>query len=221
MSDASLKEPRIVVDVVSDVVCPWCFVGKRRLGQALASRPDLAVAVRWRPFQLDGTIPPGGLDRQDYMRGKFGSLDRVASVHRRLEEIGATEGIPFRFDAIERSPNTLDAHRLIRAAQEAGVGEAVVEALFKAYFVEGRDIGDHAVLAEIAGQAGLDRDQAAALLASDALSDSVAQEIDAAQRIGVTGVPFFIFNGKYAVSGAESPDVLASALDRCEEDAEG
>src|SRR5271170_2200780 len=130
------------IEVVSDVVCPWCYVGKRRLEAALAQSDDAAVAVRWRPFQLDPTIPPEGLDRQAYMRAKFRDDARLAEAHTRLKALGAEVGIQFDFEAISRAPNTLDAHRLIRWAFEAGVQDAVVERLFSDYFEHGRDIGD-------------------------------------------------------------------------------
>jgi predicted DsbA family dithiol-disulfide isomerase len=205
--------PVLAIDVVSDVVCPWCFVGKRRLARALASRPDLATEVRWRPFQLDPTIPAGGLDRKAYLEGKFGTDGRIEQIHQRLEEIGAAEGIAFDFGAIARSPNTLDAHRLIRWAGMAGRQDAVVEALFRAYFEEGRDIGDREVLTDIGTTAGLPRDALVEALAADEDRDAVEQEIRMAGELGVRGVPFFIMGGRYAVSGAEAPENLAAAMD--------
>ena len=198
----------LVIDVVSDVVCPWCFVGKRRLDAAL--RDSGAAEVRWRPFQLDPTIPPEGLDRQAYMRAKFGDGPRLGEVHQRLTELGKEAGIAFNFAAIQRSPNTLDAHRLIRFADEAGMAEEVVERLFSAYFEQGRDIGDRAVLAEIGGDAGLS-DVAARLETEEGVAD-VQADIEQAQRGGVQGVPFFIFASKYAVSGAQPAEVLAQAM---------
>ena len=142
--------PDMTIDIVSDAVCPWCYVGKRRLEAALAGSGDANVAVQWRPFQLDPTIPSEGLDRQAYMRAKFRDDARLAEVHQRLKALGAEVGIKFDFAAIKRSPNTLDAHRLIRWAGEAGVQDAVVERLFSAYFERGEDIGDRDVLARIA-----------------------------------------------------------------------
>ena len=219
MSDATEPVAPLTIDVVSDVVCPWCYVGKRRLEQALALRPGRLVELRFRPFQLDATIPPEGLDRQDYMRKKFGSLDRLSEAHKRLEEIGASEGIDFHFKAIKRSPNTLDAHRLIGLAQGFGAQDKIVEALFDAYFVRGLDIGDRGVLADIAAEAGLDRDDAVEFLDSGELADRVRREIETAQQLGIQGVPFFIFGGKYAVSGAEAPEVIADAMDKASETA--
>ncbi len=211
--------PALVVDVVSDVVCPWCYVGKRRLEAALALRDNANTAIRWRPFQLDGTIPAEGLDRVTYMTRKFGSLDRIAGIQERLTAIGADEGIAFDFAAIRRSPNTLDAHRLIRWADGLGRQGDIVEALFRAFFVEGRDIGDRTVLAEIAAEQELDRSEAAAMLVSGRDVELVTHEIEMAHQIGVQGVPFFIFAGKLAVSGAESAEVLAGAMAQATETA--
>lgn len=208
--------PPIVIDVVSDVVCPWCYVGKRRLEAALRAAGE--VEVRWRPFQLDATIPAQGLDRQAYMRAKFGDGPRLAEAHARLKTLGEEVGVAFDFAAIRRSPNTLDAHRLIRFAGEAGAADAVVERLFSDYFVQGRDIGDRAVLIEAARACGLDGEAVAARLASGEGSDEVRAEIETAQRDGVQGVPFFIFASKYAVSGAQSEEVLAQAIARARED---
>ncbi len=208
--------PPIVIDVVSDVVCPWCYVGKRRLEAALRAAGE--VEVRWRPFQLDATIPAQGLDRQAYMRAKFGDGPRLAEAHARLKTLGEEVGVAFDFAAIRRSPNTLDAHRLIRFAGEAGAADAVVERLFSDYFVQGRDIGDRAVLIEAARACGLDGEAVAARLASGEGSNEVRAEIETAQRDGVQGVPFFIFASKYAVSGAQSEEVLAQAIARARED---
>jgi predicted DsbA family dithiol-disulfide isomerase len=201
----------LTIDVVSDVVCPWCYLGEKRLEAALAdeSRP---VAVRWRPYQLDPTIPAGGLDRAEYMEKKFGKSGRLQSVHDNLTRLGAEVGLPFAFEKIERSPNTLDAHRLIRWAASAGVQEKVVDRLFKAYFVEGRDIGDRAVLIEIAGECGLDAKLVQKLLADGSGADLVRQEIEQAQAMGVSGVPFFIFAGRIGVPGAQEPSVLRRAI---------
>jgi predicted DsbA family dithiol-disulfide isomerase len=204
--------PPLVIDVVSDAVCPWCFVGKRRLDSALAAGDKPAPQVRWRPFQLDATIPAEGLDRKTYMRAKFGDTIRLKEVHDRLNALGAEVGISFDFEAIQRSPNTLDAHRLIRWAAEAGVQDAVVEGLFSAYFEQGRDIGDSAVLAEIAGAAGMDANAIKQRLASPVDLEDVQAEIGQAQQIGISGVPFFIFANKLAVSGAQSVEVLRQAM---------
>ncbi len=198
----------LVIDVVSDVVCPWCYLGKRRLEAAL--KPEGDARIRWRPFQLDPTIPPEGLDRRAYMRAKFGDGPRLAEAHARLQALGAEAGIAFDFEAIQRAPNTLDAHRLLRFATEAGLADAVKERLFADYFERGRDIGDRAVLNQAAQDCGLG--DVAARLGSDEGAEEVRQEIAEAQQMGVQGVPFFIFANKYAISGAQSEEVLRQAL---------
>ncbi len=202
----------IVIDIVSDVVCPWCYVGKKHLEKALLEIVEHEVVIRWHPFQLDPTIPQSGLDRKTYMRQKFGDDGRLKAAHERLEALCVENGIDFQFDAITRSPNTLDAHRLIRWAGEAGLQDTMVEALFQSYFEEGRDIGDHAVLALIAERAGLEADAIARRLETDDDKDDIRNEINEASRIGVTGVPFFILAQKLAVSGAQPANVLIDAI---------
>lgn len=202
---------RLSIDVVSDVVCPWCYVGKKRLEQALALVPDIHADIHWRPFQLDPTIPQEGIPRRAYMEKKFGSLDKIAPVHERLTEMGKDLGIPFHFSAIQISPNTLDAHRLIRWA----FGErqnGMVETLFRAFFVEGQNLADRTILANLAAQSGFNADDIKTALDSDEDRDAVIGEIAAAQDLGIQGVPFFIFDQRYAVSGAETPEHLASAI---------
>ena len=203
----------LTIDVVSDVVCPWCYLGKKRLERALAEESE-AVQVRWRPYQLDPTIPAGGLDRQTYMRNKFGDDGRLEQIHERLRALGAEEGIGFAFDKIGRAPNTLDAHRLIRWAAEAGVQNAVVDQLFSLYFEQGCDIGDQKLLVEVAREAGIDALSVEKRLAEGTNERDVQQEIAQAQSLGVTGVPFFIFASRFGVPGAQSADVLSSALER-------
>jgi predicted DsbA family dithiol-disulfide isomerase len=201
-----------IIDIVSDVVCPWCYVGKKHLESALASMPEIDTIVRWHPFQLDPTIPREGLDRKAYMRQKFGDDGRLKAAHQRLETLGAQNGIGFQFGAITRSPNTLDAHRLIRWAGDAGLQDTMVQSLFQAYFEEGRDIGDRAVLALIAERAGFEADAILQRLETDDDAENVRIEIAEAGRIGVTGVPFFILAQKLAVSGAQPADVLIGAI---------
>jgi len=209
MSEAS----SITVDVVSDVVCPWCFIGQKRLDKAIAAS-GVAVQVRWRPFQLDPTIPAEGKDRHAYMLEKFGSEQRIHEIHARIEPLGAAEGISFDFDAIKVAPNTLDAHRLIRWAGAAGEGEQnrLVRLLFQLNFEQGKDLGDHAVLVEAAREAGMDAAIAATLLPTDADVESVRAEIATAARMGVTGVPCFLIENKYAVMGAQDTATLADAI---------
>ena len=214
MSDATSTEPTsISIDVVSDAVCPWCFVGKRNLEAALASLGDAKVEVRWRPFQLDATIPQGGMSRKEYLTRKFGP-DGYGKMNQRLIDMGKERGIAFAFDRIERSPNTLDAHRVIRWAQSSGKQDALVERLFKLYFEEGRDIGDRELLADTAAEVGLDRAQVRAMLETETDKDAVQEEIATAQRLGVSGVPFFIFGGKYALSGAQPPQAIAQVIEK-------
>lgn len=204
----------ITIDVVSDVVCPWCYVGKKHLDAALALRPDLKVEVRYRPFQLDPTIPVGGLDRTDYMVKKFGSLERIHDAHKRLEDMGAKSGIHFAFNDITRAVNTLDAHRLIRWAYAVGTQAAVKERLMSLYFEHGANISDRAVLLDVAEQNGMERDIIARLLDDGADIAEVQAEIRQAQELGISGVPFFILAGKYGLSGAQPVEALVAALDK-------
>ncbi len=206
--------PELAIDVVSDAVCPWCFLGKRRLQAALAQSSGEPVAVRWRPYQLDPTIPSEGLDRRAYMRAKFRDDARLTEIHMRLKALGAEVGIKFDFEAIRRAPNTLDAHRLIRWAAQAGAQDAIVERLFSLYFEEGADIGDRAVLAKAANDCGLDAAEISARLETDEGAQDVRAEIERAQKVGVSGVPFFIFANRLAVSGAQGADVLAKAIEQ-------
>jgi predicted DsbA family dithiol-disulfide isomerase len=204
----------ITIDVVSDVVCPWCFIGQKRLDKAIAAVPEIDVSVRWRPFQLDPTIPAEGKDRKAYMLAKFGSEERLREIHARIVPLGEAEGIDFAFDAIKVSPNTLDAHRVIRWAGAAGedVQNRLVRKLFQLYFEQGINIGDHSVLAEAAGEAGMDRAVVESLLPTDADRDAVSTEAATASRMGITGVPCFLLEGKYAVMGAQDADTLADAI---------
>ena len=205
----------ITIDVVSDVVCPWCYLGKARLELAIAEVQDeVGVDINWRPYRLNPDYPPEGVDQKAALAAKLGGEERVASAHKMLTDLGREVGIAFNFDAIKIGPNTLDAHRLIHWAvtEDREKQDRIVDALFKANFEDGRNVGDHSVLLDIAEKAGLDRTVIAALLASDADGDLIVAEIEAAQKMGVTGVPFFIFDQQYAVSGAQTPDVIASAL---------
>ncbi|MGY5776969.1 DsbA family oxidoreductase [Rhizobium sp. LEGMi135b] len=206
---------RITIDIVSDVVCPWCYLGKARLELAIAEVQDeVGVDLNWRPYRLNPDYPPEGVDQKKALEQKLGGAERVAQGHKMLTDLGREVGIKFDFDAIKIGPNTLDAHRLIHwsVTESREKQDKVVDALFKANFEQGRNIGDHAVLLDIAEEAGLDRSVISTLLASDADRDLIIGEIEAAQKIGVNGVPFFIFDQQYAVSGAQTPDVLAGAL---------
>lgn len=210
-TDTSALEP-VNIDVVSDVMCPWCYIGKRRLEGALEGLDDVAVKVTWRPFQLDSTLPATGRDRGDYLAQKFGTPERIAEIYGRIAAEGEREGIDFAFDKIKVSPNTLDAHRVIRWASIEGVQDGVVEELFRAYFLEGANLTDRETLADIAARGGMDRAVVARLLETDAdLADTEA-EIVRAQSMGVQGVPCFILDGRYAVSGAQPAELLADVI---------
>jgi predicted DsbA family dithiol-disulfide isomerase len=202
------------IDVISDTVCPWCYIGKRRLARALELRPEIAFDVLWRPYQLDPNIPKEGVDRRAYMAAKFGNSERRAAMTQALSAEGAKEDIAFAFEKIERRPNTLDSHRLIRWSATAGLQDTVVERLFAAYFVEGRDIGDPAVLEFLAADSGLDSIEVAELLAGNTDLANVEREARLAGEMGITGVPTFIFANKYVISGAREPDVLARVVDK-------
>ncbi len=203
------------VDVISDVVCPWCFIGMKRLEKATAIASDVDIAVRWRPYQLDPSIPPEGYDRKEYMVAKFGGEERLKSAHAHLVDAAAGE-VDFALEKITRSPNTLDAHRVIRWAGSAenDVQGAVVADLFAAYFQQGRNVGDPEVLIDVAGKSGMDASVVETLLATDADRDAVRQEIETAQRMGVTGVPCYLLEGRYAVVGAQDAETLADAFRR-------
>ena len=201
------------IDIVSDVICPWCFIGKRRLEKALALRPELDVDITWRPFQLNPDMPPGGMDRQAYLAAKFGSDAHADRLYATVTEAGATVDLPFAFDRIRRTPNTRDAHRLVRHAASEGQADATVEALFRAYFLDGRDIGDRRVLAEIAGEVGLDAAATGALFSGDAALDQMLAEDRSARRLGINAVPCFIFDRQYAVSGAQEPEFFLPVFD--------
>ena len=203
----------LTIDMISDVVCPWCYIGKRNLDNALALRPNVDVTVRFHPYQLDDTIPREGMSRTDYMTRKFGSLERVGEIHTRISQAGAALGIPFAFDKIRISPNTLDAHRIIRWASEAGVQSAVKERLMKGFFVDGDNLADHATLARLAGDAGMVTEQVRDWLATDEDVAAVKADVDHARVMGVQGVPFFILAGSIGLSGAQPPDVIVQAID--------
>jgi predicted DsbA family dithiol-disulfide isomerase len=203
------------IDIVSDVVCPWCFIGKRRLERALelyrARRPDAPPPeVTYHPFELNPDVPREGIARAEYIEKKFGA--RGYSAHERLAHAGAQLGIAFAFDRIERQPNTLAAHALIEWARRRGVQPAVKEALMQAFFVDGRDLTDPQTLVAVAAEAGLERAEAEAAIADEELLRGVADEEEHARNMGIHGVPFFIFNRRLAVEGAQPPDALLEAM---------
>lgn len=201
----------ISVDVVSDVICPWCFLGKRRLDKAIALLEGIKVEVNWRPFFLDPTIPPEGMSRRTYLENKFGA-ERLKTLHDPILAAGKEDGVPYAFDKITRTPNTMDAHRLIRWSHDGGKQHDIAERLFMAYFILGLDIGDRAVLAKIAGEAGMDSSAISAKLDNGTDVDAVTAEVEQAYRIGVTGVPCFILAQKQGIMGAQPAEVLADAI---------
>lgn len=201
------------IDVISDVICPWCYVGKRRLEKAIAACDDARdIQVRWHPFQLNPTMPKEGISRKEYRTSKFGSWQRSTELDAQISAVGEAEGIHFAFDKMERTPNTIDAHRLIWLADQRGCQDAVVEALFRAYFSEGRDIGIQSALIELAAESGLDRQVVASMLNSDQGMAAIAMGLELSQRHQVTGVPFFIVNNTIALSGAQPPEAFVDAF---------
>ncbi|MFQ8431457.1 DsbA family oxidoreductase [Amaricoccus sp. W119] len=201
------------LDIISDFVCPWCHVGKTNLETAIAGRAAHPFAIQWRAYQLDPTIPPEGYERGPYIEARLGGPEKVAAAHARLTEMGAAIGIAFRFDRITRAPNTLDAHRLTRWAAAEDRQTLVADELFRRYFEEGEDISDAGVLADAARAAGLDPAPVARLLAGDSDRAEVEAEIAEAARMGVAGVPTFILGGRYAVNGAQAPEVWTRVMD--------
>lgn len=209
--------PPLTVDVVSDVMCPWCFIGKRRLETALRSVPQLNVDVRWHPFQLDATLPKSGKDRQQYLDDKFGGKENADAVYSRIKETGAEEGINFAFDKIKLSPNTLDSHRLILWSRSDNVQSDVVERLFKAYFLDGEDLTKAATLVRISEEAGMQFDLVEQLLETETDLDKTEAQIKRASESGISGVPCFIIDGRFVLAGAEKPETIAAALQHAEE----
>lgn len=204
----------VSVDIVADLVCPWCWLGKRNWDAARKLVPEIPVETVWRPYQLDPALPREGRPYRDYMKARFSgeNTERWAQMRKYLEDAAPAAGIEFRFDAIAVRPNTLDAHRILRWAAGQGVADAAAEGLFRAFFADSRDIGDAKTLSEIAGAAGLDAALTAELLASDRDEATIREEEAFFRKLGVTGVPTYIFNGRFAVSGAQEPQILADAI---------
>lgn len=211
-----MNERVLMVEVYSDVICPWCYVGKRRLERALKEwRDDLGVEVKWRPFQLNPTMPKNGMDRTAYLTAKFGSLDAFKEMEHHLLEAGRAEQITFAFEKIARTPNTLLAHRLIWYSGAQDNQDAVVDRLFKGYFEEGHDIGSLSILVELADQAGL---RANEFLTSEEGVAEVKAEESVGHKLGIRGVPYFLLDGTYGISGAQPPEIFLSAFRRRESD---
>jgi len=210
------------IDIVSDTVCPWCFIGKRKLEKALAERPDLDVDITWRPFQLHPDMPLEGADRKEFIAAKFGSEERAKQLYENVKQAGDAVEIDFNFDKIKRSPNTLDSHRLLRWAESADCQDAMAEILFRRFFIDGEDLGNRINLIAAAEEAGMDRDLVMELLEKGADLDTVAKEDQKAREMGISGVPFFIIDNKYALSGAQDPAAFLQAFDKiAEENAAG
>ncbi|HEY1932410.1 MAG TPA: DsbA family oxidoreductase [Acetobacteraceae bacterium] len=204
---------RLGIEIVHDLVCPWCFLGVRRLMRTLRRRPDLLFELTWRPFLLNPDMPRVGMARPDYVVRKFGGEDRARRLYASISEIGRAEGVQFRFDRIRRTPSSIDAHRLVRYATRFGRADAMVEALFSAHFTDGRDIGDHAVLAAVGQACGLDPLAVRRFLASDDELDAVHADSLRAHRLGINGVPCFVISGRHAIAGAQEPEVIERLLD--------
>lgn len=205
----------VVIEMVSDIVCPWCWLGLRRIEEARALAPEVDVQLLFRPYELDPTIPPEGVDYKAYMSSRVSSpegKERMATMRQALIDYGNAENIPYRFDAVTHRPNSFDAHRLVRWAQGQGKGSAAKEALFRAYFNEARDVGDHGVLVEIARSIDLDPDIVADLLATGADTEAVRAEAESFRQMGISGVPTYIANRRVAVQGAESAEKLAKFI---------
>ncbi len=209
----SHQEP-VRIDVVSDVVCPWCFIGKRRLEKAMAMKPDIAVEVRWRPYFLNDWIPREGISREQYLTTKFGSPERYKGIAQRVTAAAAAEGLVYASDKVTRQPNTLDCHRLIRWADGIGKAAEMKQRLMDLYFTEGADLTNHAVLVQAATDVGLEAEDVRAALAGDQDVAQIEQEALSRKEAGIEGVPCFIFGGKFAVSGAQEPEYLAEAIER-------
>jgi predicted DsbA family dithiol-disulfide isomerase len=209
----------MILDIVSDVICPWCFIGKRRLERALAMAPTPELQIGWRPFQLNPDLPPEGMERQAYLRAKFG--DRGGGrMYDQVRTAGAEEGIEFAFERIKRTPNTLKPHRLIRRAGKAGRQDAMVEALFRAYFLEGEDLSDDATLIRVAHAAGFEPAETAAYLAGEDDLAEIRAEDAFARQVGINGVPCFIVDRKFALSGAQPPESIVEVLELARREAD-
>jgi predicted DsbA family dithiol-disulfide isomerase len=214
MDDITEAPATVHIDVVSDVVCPWCYIGKRRLEGAISLTSDVKVEVNWRPYFLNPWIPREGIDRQTYLETKFGSPERYAVIAERIVAAAAMEGLVYSPDKIGRQPNTLDCHRLILWSRSATDPARMKQRLMELYFAEGADLSDSKVLIQAAVDVGMDGDLVRRLLASDAEVDRIEGEANAAKEAGIDGVPCFVFGGSVIVTGAQSPEYLASAIER-------
>jgi len=196
------------IDIFSDVICPWCFIGKRRLERALAQQPQPDIQIGWRAFQLNPDMPAQGMSRQTYLETKFGGPERARQIYDNIRANGEKEGIDFRFDLIEHTPNTVKAHRMLRHASDLGHGDAMAERLFTGYFLEGLNIGETDVLVDLAGQVGMDADEAEDWISGSEATAEVLAETRFAYENGINGVPCFVFNRRYALAGAQEPEAF-------------
>ena len=210
----------INVDIISDTICPWCFVGKRRFERALAERPDVQIETHWRTFQLNPDMPSDGMDRSDYITQKFGGKEQAQAVYDNIRGAGKLEDIAFDFSAIPRTPNTIDSHRLIRWAGSAGLQDAVVERLFERYFTQGADIGSRDELIDVARHAGMDVELVTDLFERGEDVELIRKEDEAARAMGVNAVPCFVFAKKHVVFGAQEPDAYIELFDHMAREAE-
>lgn len=213
MNALSPQPPHLSIEIVHDLVCPWCFLGARRLMRTLRQRPGPSFELVWRPFLLNPDMPRGGMPRGDYVIRKFGGEERARRLYASIGEIGRAEGVTFNFERIRRTPSSLDAHRLVRWAAREGRATETVEALFSAYFTDGRNIGDLGVLAAVAEEAGLNPQRARLFLSRDDEVETVHAENLRAHRLGINGVPCFVVGGRHAIAGAQDQEVLARLLD--------
>ena len=213
MSSKAADATMISIDLFSDPICPWCYIGKRRLEEALAIRPDIRVEIEWHGFQLNPMMPHDGMNRSDYLSLKFGNPDNARRLYENIEGVGQQAGIAFNFERIAVTPNTINAHRLIRLAGQYGVQNDVVERLFAAYFINGENIGDIMTLASIGDAAGIDRVTAQTFLESGVDIEAVKSDDMQARQLGIQGVPFFILDHQYAVSGAQEPEAFYPLFD--------
>lgn len=203
----------MLIETFADLVCPWCFIGKRRLEDALSQHQQDKFRLRWLPFQLNPDMPREGMPREQYLLAKFGTLERAHQVHTMVTETARKDGIALRLDAISRTPNTIDAHRLVRYADRHGVGQQMIEALFRAYFQEGRDIGKIAELVDIAEENYLNKIETSRYLLSDADIMSVRTSDIAARRLGIHAVPCFVFDKRHAIAGAHDQETFFPLFD--------
>ena len=213
MSSKAAGATMISIDLFSDPICPWCYIGKRRLEEALAIRPDIRVEIEWHGFQLNPMMPHDGMNRSDYLSLKFGNPNNARRLYENIEGVGQQASIAFNFERIEVTPNTVNAHRLIRLAGQFGFQNDVVERLFAAYFLDGENIGDIMTLASIGDAAGIDRETAQTFLESGEDIEAVKSDDMQARQLGIQGVPFFILDHQYAVSGAQEPEAFYPLFD--------